>query len=129
MARSRGGGIEIGGNAGLHLAGLLDNRSGLIGVGSALTLNARTFDNRDTQTPDTGLYAGALALNLDTLDNRLGRIWVVEDAGLGIADTLDNQSGQIESGQDLLIRSGESLNTDGQLLAGRGLSLTTHNAT
>jgi len=120
------GQIQADGDAAIRLGGAFDNRGGLIGIGQTLTLTANSLDNRNTLEKDAlGIHAGTLALISETLVNRLGHIRGLDDADLAIADTLDNREGNITTGQDLNIRAAELFNTQGALLAGRDLSLTT----
>ncbi|WP_446027396.1 hemagglutinin repeat-containing protein [Escherichia coli] len=106
--------------------GVVDNVSGLIRSGSAITLNALQFINRHTQNTGQGLEAQTIHITTQDLDNQTGSI--VADRVLTVmADrTLSNNDGVLSSGATLSV-SGHQLafsNRDGVVKAGQSVSVT-----
>ncbi|EFS9510024.1 filamentous hemagglutinin, partial [Escherichia coli] len=106
--------------------GVVDNVSGLIRSGSAITLNALQFINRHTQNTGQGLEAQTIHITTQDLDNQTGSI--VADRVLTVmADrTLSNNDGVLSSGATLSV-SGRQLafsNRDGVVKAGQSVSVT-----
>ncbi|EEV9946416.1 filamentous hemagglutinin N-terminal domain-containing protein [Escherichia coli] len=97
--------------------GVVDNVSGLIRSGSAITLNALQFINRHTQNTGQGLEAQTIHITTQDLDNQEGSI---------LADrTLSNNDGVLSSGATLSV-SGRQLtfsNRDGVVKAGQSVSV------
>ncbi|MGO0375725.1 hemagglutinin repeat-containing protein [Escherichia coli] len=105
--------------------GVVDNVSGLIRSGSAITLNALQFINRHTQNTGQGLEAQTIHITTQDLDNQEGSI--LADRALTImADrTLSNNDGVLSSGATLSV-SGRQLtfsNRDGVVKAGQSVSV------
>ncbi|EOT9421786.1 hemagglutinin repeat-containing protein [Escherichia coli] len=105
--------------------GVVDNVSGLIRSGSAITLNALQFINRHTQNTGQGLEAQTIHITTQDLDNQTGSI-VADRALTVMADrTLSNNDGVLSSGATLSV-SGRQLtfsNRDGVVKAGQSVSV------
>ncbi|HFO6221172.1 TPA: filamentous hemagglutinin, partial [Escherichia coli] len=106
--------------------GVVDNVSGLIRSGSAITLNALQFINRHTQNTGQGLEAQTIHITTQDLDNQEGSI-LADRALTVMADrTLSNNDGVLSSGATLSV-SGRQLafsNRDGVVKAGQSVSVT-----
>ncbi|MGS0000117.1 filamentous hemagglutinin, partial [Escherichia coli] len=88
--------------------GVVDNVSGLIRSGSAITLNALQFINRHTQNTGQGLEAQTIHITTQDLDNQEGSI-LADRALTVMADrTLSNNDGVLSSGATLSV-SGRQL--------------------
>ncbi|MBI1446306.1 hemagglutinin repeat-containing protein [Escherichia coli] len=105
--------------------GFVDNVSGLIRSGSAITLNALQFINRHTQNTGQGLEAQTIHITTQDLDNQEGSI-LADRALTVMADrTLSNNDGVLSSGATLSV-SGRQLafsNRDGVVKAGQSVSV------
>ncbi|MCZ8792748.1 hemagglutinin repeat-containing protein [Escherichia albertii] len=105
--------------------GVVDNVSGLIRSGSAITLNALQFINRHTLNTDQGLEAQTIRITTQDLDNQEGSI-LADRALTVMADrTLSNNDGVLSSGVTLSV-SGRQLafsNRDGVVKAGQSVSV------
>ncbi|EPF3765698.1 hemagglutinin repeat-containing protein [Escherichia coli] len=105
--------------------GVVDNVSGLIRSGSAITLNALQFINRHTQNTGQGLEAQTIHITTQDLDNQEGSI-LADRALTVMADrTLSNNDGVLSSGTTLSV-SGRQLafsNRDGVVKAGQSVSV------
>ncbi len=105
--------------------GVVDNVSGLIRSGSAITLNALQFINRHTQNTGQGLEAQTIHITTQDLDNLEGSI-LADRALTVMADrTLSNNDGVLSSGATLSV-SGRQLtfsNRDGVVKAGQSVSV------
>ncbi|EEQ9652736.1 filamentous hemagglutinin, partial [Escherichia coli] len=105
--------------------GVVDNVSGLIRSGSAITLNALQFINRHTQNTGQGLEAQTIHITTQDLDNQVGSI-LADRALTVMADrTLSNNDGVLSSGATLSV-SGRQLafsNRDGVVKAGQSVSV------
>ncbi|ENG8754410.1 hemagglutinin repeat-containing protein [Escherichia coli] len=105
--------------------GVVDNVSGLIRSGSAITLNALQFINRHTQNTGQGLEAQTIHITTQDLDNQEGSI-LADRALTVMADrTLSNNDGVLSSGATLSV-SGRQLtfsNRDGVVKAGQLVSV------
>ncbi|EFC9509709.1 TPA: hemagglutinin repeat-containing protein [Escherichia coli] len=105
--------------------GVVDNVSGLIRSGSAITLNALQFINRHTQNTGQGLEAQTIHITTQDLDNQEGII-LADRALTVMADrTLSNNDGVLSSGATLSV-SGRQLtfsNRDGVVKAGQSVSV------
>ena len=105
--------------------GVVDNVSGLIRSGSAITLNALQFINRHTQNTGQGLEAQTIHITTQDLDNQTGSI-LADRALTVMADrTLSNNDGVLSSGATLSV-SGRQLafsNRDGVVKAGQSVSV------
>ncbi|HAM4810534.1 TPA: filamentous hemagglutinin N-terminal domain-containing protein, partial [Escherichia coli] len=105
--------------------GVVDNVSGLIRSGSAITLNALQFINRHTQNTGQGLEAQTIHITTQDLDNQEGSI-LADRALTVMADrTLSNNDGVLTSGATLSV-SGRQLtfsNRDGVVKAGQSVSV------
>ncbi|WP_371856531.1 hemagglutinin repeat-containing protein [Escherichia albertii] len=105
--------------------GVVDNVSGLIRSGSAITLNALQFINRHTLNTDQGLEAQTIRITTQDLDNQEGSI-LADRALTVMADrTLSNNDGVLSSGATLSV-SGRQLafsNRDGVVKAGQSVSV------
>ncbi|WP_425323532.1 hemagglutinin repeat-containing protein [Escherichia coli] len=105
--------------------GVVDNVSGLIRCGSAITLNALQFINRHTQNTGQGLEAQTIHITTQDLDNQEGSI-LADRALTVMADrTLSNNDGVLSSGATLSV-SGRQLafaNRDGVVKAGQSVSV------
>lgn len=105
--------------------GVVDNVSGLIRSGSAITLNALQFINRHTQNTGQGLEAQTIHITTQDLDNLEGSI-LADRALTVMADrTLSNNDGELSSGATLSV-SGRQLafsNRDGVVKAGQSVSV------
>ncbi|MBZ9417138.1 hemagglutinin repeat-containing protein, partial [Escherichia coli] len=105
--------------------GVVDNVSGLIRSGSAITLNALQFINRHTQNTGQGLEAQTIHITTQDLDNQEGSI-LADRALTVMADrTLSNNDGVLSSGATLSV-SGRQLafsNRDGVVKVGQSVSV------
>ncbi|EJK1795098.1 hemagglutinin repeat-containing protein [Escherichia coli] len=105
--------------------GVVDNVSGLIRSGSAITLNALQFINRHTQNTGQGLEAQTIHITTQDLDNQEGSI-LADRALTVMADrTLSNNDGVLSSGATLSV-SGRQLafsNRDGVVKAEQSVSV------
>ncbi|WP_244577598.1 hemagglutinin repeat-containing protein [Escherichia coli] len=105
--------------------GVVDNVSGLIRSGSAITLNALQFINRHTQNTGQGLEAQTIHITTQDLDNQEGSI-LADRALTVMADrTLSNNDGVLSSGATLSVsgRQLAFLNRDGVVKAGQSVSV------
>ncbi|MFI3380936.1 hemagglutinin repeat-containing protein [Escherichia albertii] len=109
----------------VSVRGVVDNVSGLIRSGSAITLNALQFINRHTLNTDQGLEAQTIRITTQDLDNQEGSI-LADRALTVMADrTLSNNDGVLSSGATLSV-SGRQLafsNRDGVVKAGQSVSV------
>ncbi|EGU1102592.1 filamentous hemagglutinin, partial [Escherichia coli] len=107
--------------------GVVDNVSGLIRSGSAITLNALQFINRHTQNTGQGLEAQTIHITTQDLDNQEGSI--LADRALTImADrTLSNNDGVVKAGQSVSVTAGQ-LGGDGKLLSPGDITLKSNTA-
>lgn len=88
--------------------GTLNNSAGLVRVGQTLSLTAGAVSNASTKATDAGIEANTIDIATANLDNR---------------------DGAVRAGLDLSIRSdGQVNNNQGELSAGRALSITTYQA-
>ncbi|EQC4397540.1 hemagglutinin repeat-containing protein [Escherichia albertii] len=114
--------------------GVVDNVSGLIRSGSAITLNALQFINRHTLNTDQGLEAQTIRITTQDLDNQEGSI-LADRALTVMADrTLSNNDGVLSSGvtlsvsgrqlafsnRDCVVKAGQSVSVDAGQLGGDG---------
>ncbi len=105
--------------------GVVDNVSGLIRSGSAITLNALQFINRHTQNTGQGLEAQTIHITTQDLDNQEGSI-LADRALTVMADrTLSNNDGVLSSGATLSVSSRQLTfsNRDGVVKAGQSVSV------
>ncbi|EJH3408648.1 filamentous hemagglutinin, partial [Escherichia coli] len=106
--------------------GVVDNVSGLIRSGSAITLNALQFINRHTQNTGQGLEAQTIHITTQDLDNQEGSILADRTLTVMADRTLSNNDGVLSSGATLSV-SGRQLafsNRDGVVKAGQSVSVT-----
>ncbi|ENT6532488.1 hemagglutinin repeat-containing protein [Escherichia coli] len=105
--------------------GVVDNVSGLIRSGSAITLNALQFINRHTQNTGQGLEAQTIHITTQDLDNQAGSILADRVLTVMADRTLSNNDGVLSSGATLSV-SGRQLafsNRDGVVKAGQSVSV------
>ncbi|HAJ6956675.1 TPA: filamentous hemagglutinin N-terminal domain-containing protein [Escherichia coli] len=105
--------------------GVVDNVSGLIRSGSAITLNALQFINRHTQNTGQGLEAQTIHITTQALDNQEGSILADRVLTVMADRTLSNNDGVLSSGATLSV-SGRQLtfsNRDGVVKAGQSVSV------
>lgn len=116
-----GGAISVGRNADLALPGALDNRSGLVAAGGALTVQAASVDNRNTLSapngPALGLQGEQLRLTSGSLDNQQGQV-LADNLTLQLSGQLDNTGGQVSASEVSDISADSIANTGGTLVAG-----------
>lgn len=124
--QNSGGQIQSVGDLLLDSArGLVDNSSGLIRSGKAVTVDALTFVNQNTLGANQGLEGQSLALNTGALDNQRGSILANNTLTIENGGTLNNSAGALASGGTLDL-SGNRLdlvNAGGTLKAGKSLSV------
>ena len=105
--------------------GLVDNASGLIRSGKAVTVDALHFVNQNTLGENQGLEGQSLALNTGALDNQRGSILANNTLSIDNSGVLNNSAGALASGGTLDL-SGNGLNlvnAGGTLKAGEKLSV------
>ncbi|QWA11596.1 hemagglutinin repeat-containing protein [Sodalis ligni] len=97
-------------NANPTLVGAFINAGGSIQGNRHLDIDtgAMGFDNRQ----GTLTSLNTLQVKASALDNRNGRIYVVDKATLLIGERLDNDAGTIQGGNQLAIRADEVINTN-----------------
>nr|WP_318381189.1 hemagglutinin repeat-containing protein [uncultured Enterobacter sp.] len=105
--------------------GTVDNLSGLIRGGKAITLNAVNFINQNTQGENQGLEAQTVALNTSSINNQNGTI--LADNALTVRNNgeLNNSAGALAS-SGLLDLGGDGLrviNQSGTAKAGEQLTV------
>ncbi|EEZ5193055.1 filamentous hemagglutinin, partial [Escherichia coli] len=97
--------------------GVVDNVSGLIRSGSAITLNALQFINRHTQNTGQGLEAQTIHITTQDLDNQEGSI--LADRALTVNGDVSN-TGSLLAGSRLDLNSIRLENTEkGEISAGQ----------
>ncbi|MGX2968435.1 two-partner secretion domain-containing protein, partial [Ursidibacter sp. B-7004-1] len=87
--------------------------------GSQLTMTTHKLENRNTiakeNTPSQGIIAQQFFLhNTQKFDNQLGGVYIGKNGQLNIAQTLNNQQGEMLSWGDITLLGGKSLNVDNQ---------------
>lgn len=105
--------------------GVVDNVSGLIRSGAAVTLNALQFINRHTLDAGQGLEAQTIHVTTQDLDNQEGSILADRALTVTADKTLSNNDGALSSGGTLSV-SGHQLafsNRDGVVKAGQSVSI------
>lgn len=103
----------------------MDNVSGLIRGGQAVTLNAVNFVNQNTLGENQGLEGQRVALNTQTLDNQNGSLLASTDLTVQNNGVVNNSGGALAS-TGVLNLNGSSLNLinqGGTLKAGEKLTL------
>lgn len=108
----------------------VNNDQGLIQAGDALTITAQQggISNRETSQSGGIISQGRLTLSGGDLANQQGVIASRQVAQLTLA-ALDNQTGTLVSGGDLIIHTRGVNNTQGRVQADHNLTLTTSQAT
>lgn len=105
--------------------GVVDNASGLIRGGKAVTLNALNFVNQNTLGDNQGLEGQNVTLNTGDLDNQSGIILASNDLLIRNNGVLNNSAGALSSSNSLEV-SGAALNLingGGTLKAGKTLNV------
>ena len=124
--QNSGGQIQSVGDLLLDSAqGAVDNVSGLIRGGQAVTLNAVNFVNQNTLGENQGLEGQRVALNTQTLDNQNGSLLASTDLTVQNNGVVNNSGGALAS-TGVLNLNGSSLNLinqGGTLKAGEKLTL------
>lgn len=124
--QNSGGQIQSVGDLLLDSAqGVVDNISGLIRGGQAVTLNAVNFVNQNTLGENQGLEGQRVALNTQTLDNQNGSLLASTDLTVQNNGVVNNSGGALAS-TGVLNLNGSSLNLinqGGTLKAGEKLTL------
>jgi filamentous hemagglutinin len=128
--KNQGGQIQALGDTALNAGdGVIDNREGLIRSGARLTLEARTIDNRTTQSVAQGLEGQNVEVTTAVLTNNQGAIRADNNALLNSTGLIDNTEGIVSAGNTLNIvdsassRSLAITNTGGTLIAGEGTNV------
>ncbi|WP_244986461.1 hemagglutinin repeat-containing protein [Rosenbergiella epipactidis] len=108
----------------------VNNDQGLIQAGDALTIAAQQggISNRETSQSGGIISQGRLTLSGGDLANQQGVIASRQAAQLTLA-ALDNQTGTLVSGGDLIVHTRGVNNTQGRVQADHNLALTTSQAT
>jgi len=127
---NHGGRIEALGDLKFTIDGKLDNSGGLIRTGADLLLTAAQIDNAGTQGLDQGIGGRTLTLTADQLGNQGGSIIADQALTLTGSGVVNNQSGKISAGTQLLLtdrnlaaKTQTVSNQGGTLVAGRSLTL------
>ncbi len=105
--------------------GVVDNASGLIRSGKALTLNTADFVNHNTLGDNQGLEGQRVTLTTKTLDNQQGNVLADDALVIRNQGELNNTGGALAA-SGLLNVSGDKLNLvnrDGTLKAGETLKV------
>ncbi|EIQ2076177.1 hemagglutinin repeat-containing protein [Escherichia coli] len=112
--------------------GVVDNVSGLIRSGSAITLNALQFINRHTQNTGQGLEAQTIHITTQDLDNQEGSILAdraLIDSVAGVYVQNDQGRLVLQAGRDMNLTAATVVNQGKdsltQLSAGRDMTLST----
>lgn len=123
------GSMMVNGSVNLTSKNGLNNENGQLQLGT-VTVQGDTFNNRqgqfttqqaDIQTQSLNNQSGQmniaqkLNINSQDVDNTQGKIQVVDQIDLAVANLLDNSAGQIASGQFLTIHTGDLNNQSGLL--------------
>ncbi|MCP1443229.1 filamentous hemagglutinin [Pseudomonas sp. GGS8] len=127
---NHGGRIEALGDLKFTIDGKLDNSGGLIRTGADLLMTAAQIDNAGTQGLDQGIGGRTLTLTADQLGNQGGSIIADQALTLTGSGVVNNQSGKISAGTQLLLtdrnlaaKTQAVSNQGGTLVAGRSLTL------
>ncbi|TVT79918.1 filamentous hemagglutinin N-terminal domain-containing protein [Pseudomonas sp. H3(2019)] len=127
---NHGGRIEALGDLKFTIDGKLDNSGGLIRTGADLLMTAAQIDNAGTQGLDQGIGGRTLTLTADQLGNQDGSIIADQALTLTGSGVVNNQSGKISAGTQLLLtdrnlaaKTQTVNNQGGTLVAGRSLTL------
>jgi filamentous hemagglutinin len=128
--KNQGGQIQALGDTALNAGdGVIENREGLIRSGAKLTLEARTIDNRATQSDGQGLEGQNVEVTTAILTNNQGAIRADNNAVLNSTGLMDNTEGIVSAGNTLNIvdpassRNLAITNTGGTLIAGEGTNV------
>jgi len=101
-----GGQVQSVGTGTLLLTQQLNNSGGLIQGGQGLTITTPRLINHDTRHNGTGIEAGALTVETDSLDNAQGALRANARLALTVRQALDNVNGLISSADTLTINDG-----------------------
>ncbi|MCC7633270.1 hemagglutinin repeat-containing protein [Stenotrophomonas rhizophila] len=120
---NQGGSIEAYAAAGI-MAGSVDNRSGRLVVDGSNTLTVSTGGALDNSDGVLGSTQGNIALTAGNITNQRGKLVAGQNAVLQTAQ-LDNRSGRIHAGADLILDNASAtvLNGGGELSAGNLFTL------
>ena len=114
----------------------VDNRKvseegSLIVAADNILVQANTLDNRGTKNttnPTQGIQAAQVTLTAQQINNQSGGIYAIQRGTLNVANTLDNQQGDILSAGQLDINGDKSHanlnNAEGKIHAGKHVTLT-----
>jgi len=135
VINNQGGSVQALGSLAFNAGGAtINNYSGLLRAGQALTLNAGAIDNRATQASGYGIEGGDLTLNAASLDNGSGGVRANNNVTINSTGTVGNGGGVVSAMNSLSILDAggsRALNIDngggtligGQMTAIRAASL------
>lgn len=107
------------------VSGAIDNTLGLMRSGAAVTLNAASLINRNTQAAGKGIEGLDVAIVSQQLDNAQGTVISGDTLQIAHVDTLNNTQGELSAAGTLSL-SGAALrliNTDGVVIGGENVTL------
>lgn len=107
------------------VSGVIDNTLGLMRSGAAVTLNAASLINRNTQAAGKGIEGLDVAIVSQQLDNAQGTVISGDTLQIAHVDTLNNAQGELSAAGTLSL-SGAALrliNTDGVVIGGENVTL------
>lgn len=125
----------------LSLSGKLDNSQGLLWAGGPLTATADTIDNHQSvvagASPDNklGIQGKSVALTAGSLDNTSSFVLADDSVDIQASRQVANQRGTIASASTVNVRDVQTTrslsidNTDGNVVAGSELTLTSRSYT
>ena len=136
---NRGGVIQVAEQLSLSVPIILNNKIGESGSfiqAHKLTINTKNINNQGTinssdKVIHQGISASSLTLNAQSVNNAEGGIYVQNNAQFNIAQSLNNQKGDILSWRDAFIK-GDNLtinNNSGRLQAGNILNVNSYSIT
>ena len=95
---NQGGQVQVVGNLGLQAgAGTIDNTSGLIRSGAAVTLGAGAIVNQATQGAGNGIEGRDVSLSAGTINNSQGGLRADNNLSISSSGSLNNTSGLISA--------------------------------
>ena len=136
---NRGGVIQVAEQLSLSVPKILNNKIGESGSfiqANKLTINTESINNQGTIDSSNklihqGISASSLTLNAQSVNNAEGGIYVQNNAQFNIAQSLNNQKGDILSWRDAFVK-GDNLainNDSGRLQAGNILNINSYSIT
>ncbi|WP_180937520.1 hemagglutinin repeat-containing protein [Herbaspirillum seropedicae] len=112
--------------------GRIENRQGLIRSDSAVTIQAQTLDNDDTQATDQGVEGNAVTITAHAVRNQRGVMRAGQSLKIVADGSVDNRNGLLSSEKQLLLTDAGSPrtlaidNAGGRMVAGQELEVSAY---